>query len=33
MKLHDRLEDYTKSELLELLNTIIQAQGIDDYQD
>ncbi|CAH1544989.1 colicin-E8 immunity protein [Vibrio harveyi] len=33
MRLHDRLEDYTELEFLELLNTIISAEGSDEYQD
>ena len=33
MKLHGRLENYTESEFLELLNTIINAEGSDDFQD
>ncbi|AWA98991.1 TPA: bacteriocin immunity protein [Vibrio harveyi] len=33
MRLHDRLEDYTEFEFLELLNTIISAEGSDEYQD
>ena len=33
MKLHGRLENHTESEFLELLNTIINAEGSDDFQD
>lgn len=33
MRLHDRLEDYTQLEFLELLNIILSAEGSDEYQD
>ncbi|MGD8121843.1 bacteriocin immunity protein [Vibrio sp. Hep-1b-8] len=33
MRLHDRLEDYTELEFLELLNIIISAEGSEEYQD